>query len=291
MSKKIKLTSRGKIVISVISAILVIAISVTGFSVFKSNSTPDYAEEVYGYAISHILEQSIINEQNSRAELRQNIEDANKLVKETDGKIFDASRANLQTYLDNISGIPDSKITESTNFIDYVKSEKNVRTYIGTLDEKQKALQEDYDTWTKSRSEFEESTGTIQKELEGGIEDVSNLEQQIQENLTEQEKRAKELEKQIQEKKKSEERNKPTPSISQPNIPTQNPTSQPSTPSKPTPTEKPKPTNPTTTPEKPSVEPNPKPTDTPKPSSPPEDAEENETNANGNTTMIGQGNG
>lgn len=286
MSKKIKLTSRGKIVISVISAILVIAISVTGFSVFKNNSTPDYAEEVYGYGISRILEQSIINEQNSRAELRQNIEDANKLVKETDGKIFDASRANLQTYLDNISGIPDSKIAESTNFIDYVKSEKNVRTYIRTLDEKQKALQEDYDTWTKSRSEFEENTGTIQKELEGGIEDVSNLEQQIQENLTEQEKRAKELEKQIQEKQKSEERNKPTPSIPQPNIPTQNPTSPPSTPSKP------EPTKPTTTPtEKPSVEPNPKPTDTPKPTSPPEDAEENETNANGNTTMIGQGNG
>ena len=300
MSKKIKLTSRGKIVISVISAILVIAISVAGFSVFKNNSTPDYAEEVYGYGISHILEQSIVNEQSAREELRQNIEDANKLVKETDGKIFDASRANLQTYVNNIIDVPDSQKVESENFVDYVNSEKRIRSFINNLSDKQTALQNSYDAWSESRNEMDKSADELENDFTTGISNADELEKAIQRNIEESERLAQEREEKIrlreEERRRNSQQNKPQTIPTQPSVP------QPVEPEKPTQKPSPEPTKPPSTPTlKPTPTPTEKPvsppktTPTPKPTNPVETtppADENEgTEMPGDATMIGQENG
>lgn len=300
MSKKIKLTSRGKIVISVISAILVIAISVAGFSVFKNNSTPDYAEEVYGYGISHILEQSIVNEQSAREELRQNIEDANKLVKETDGKIFDASRANLQTYVNNITEVPDTQKVESENFIDYVNSEKRIRSFINNLSDKHTALQNSYDAWSESRNEMDKSADELENDFTTGISNADELEKAIQRNIEESERLAQEREEKIrlreEERRRNSQQNKPQTIPTQPSVP------QPVEPEKPTQKPSPEPTKPPSTPTpKPTPTPTEKPvsppktTPTPKPTNPVETtppADENEgTEMPGDATMIGQENG
>lgn len=301
MSKKIKLTSRGKVVVSVIAAILIISVSIAGFSVFKNHSTPDYAEEVYGYGISHILEQSITNEQSAREELRQNIEDANKLVKETDGKIFDASRANLQTYVNNITEVPDTQKVESENFIDYVNSEKRIRSFINNLSDKQTALQNSYDAWLESRNIMDKSADELENDLTTGISNADELEKAIQKNIEESERLAQEREEKIrlreEERRRNSQQNKPQtaptqPSVPQPVEPTQ-PTQKPSpAPTKPPSTPTPKPTE---KPVSPPSSPSPTPTPTPKPTNPVETtppADENEgTEMPGDATMIGQENG
>lgn len=301
MSKRIKLTSRGKVVVSVIAAILVIAISIAGFSVFKNNLTPDYAEEVYGYGISHILEQSITNEQSAREELRQNIEDADKLVKETDGKIFDASRANLQTYLNNITDVPDSQIVESENFIDYVHSEKRIRSFINNLSDKQTALQNSYDDWSESRNEMDKSADELENDLTTGISNADELEKAIQKNIEEAERLAQEREEEIrlreEERRRNSQQNKPQTAPTQPSAP------QPVEPAKPTQKPSPAPTKPPSTPtlkptEKPVSPPSspPAPTPTEKPTKPaetptPPDDENENVEMPGDATMIGQNNG
>lgn len=301
MSKKIKLTSRGKIVISVIAAILVISVSIVGFSIFKNRSTPDYAEEVYTYSINAILEQSITNEQSAREELRENIENANKLVKETDGKIFDASRANLQTYINNISEVPDTQKVESENFVDYVNSEKRIRSFINNLSEKQTALQNSYDTWSESRNEMNKSADKLENDLTTGISNADELEKAIQKNIDEAERLAQEREEEIrlkeEERRRNAQQNKSQnspvqPSVSQPVEPTQ-PTQKPS----PTPTKSP--STPTPQPTEEPVSPpssSPKPTPTEKPTKPAETpTPTNDENENvempGDATMIGQNNG
>lgn len=298
MSKKIKLTSRGKVVVSVIAAILVISVSIAGFSIFKNHSTPDYAEEVYGYGISHILEQSITNEQNARAELRQNIEDADKLVKETDGKIFDASRANLQTYVNNIADVPDSQIVESENFIDYVNSEKRIRSFINNLSDKQTELQKSYDAWSKSRNQMNKSADELANNLTAGISNADELEKAIQQNIEESERLAQEREEQIrlreEERRKNSQQNKPQTVPTQPSAPqpeeSENPTQNPSpaptkTPKTPTPTPTDKPFSPPKTP----TPTTPKPT-TPTETTPPAD-ENDGAEMHGDAAMIGNNNG
>lgn len=280
MSKKLRITRKGKTVIAITAAVGLILSGITAVALWNPSEPDNYTDEVYSYSMGIILSRSKENESNSRQELREKIEEANILLKDTDGKIFDGSRTNLQTYITNIKDIPDSQIVESDNLIDYVKSEERIGSFIDNLSEKQEALQTSYDKWLETRTEQDKNTTEINEEVNSGITDADELEKTIQENIQEAERIQEEREEQRRKLEEKNKKQKQTPPR-QPTIPSPSLPVSPTTPPAPTPTTSPSPTS------TPAPTPTEKPSTTPSiPTSPVE-----EDNEDAQNSMIGQDNG
>lgn len=280
MSKKLRITRKGKTVIAITAAVGLILSGITAVALWNRSEPDNYTDEVYSYSIGVILSQSKENESKARQELREKIEKANSLLKDTDGRIFDSSRTNLETYITNIKDIPDSQIVESDNFIDYVNSEKRVESFIDNLSEKQEALQTSYDKWLETRTEQDKNANEINEEVNSGITNADELEKTIQKNIQEAERIQEEREQQRRElEEKNKRQNQDT--AQQPTAPSPSLPASPATPPAPTPTTSPSPTStPAPTPtEKPSTMPS-------IPTSPVE-----EDNEDAQNSMIGQDNG
>lgn len=280
MSKKLQITSRGKVVI-VIGVVIALIAGGVGMRTLTSSASDSNADQVYAYSMITMLDAAKENENNVREELRQDIEKANTLLNDTNGKIFDSTRTDFQVYVNNIIEVPDSQIIESDNIIDYVNSETKIRSFITNLSGKRESLQTSYDSWKEIRNELDESTGEAQEAITEDISEAEKKAKTIQDNINELERKAEEREKEIQAAKDRINQNKPKPAPTPAPKPTvapapvnPSPTPKPTTPESPAPTTKPAPPV--------------KPTPTEKPTTPTPPPEEDE---DVDTSMIGQNNG
>jgi len=280
--KKLILTQKGKIAIG-----LAIALSIIGFFAVMSYFVGDNTESeipasaVYSYSINNMVSESAIKEQEARELLRTEIESADKLIEDSEGKVFDSSRANLEIYLQNIRNIPDSQIVESNNIQDYANSEKRIRGFIVALSAKKDALQESYDQWGEERENLTNDQKTLQEEINSNSGSNTELEELLKEKQeagnTAENDRTQRLEELLEERRTVVPKQPTQPSNPPVEQPTKSPEPNTPPPSKtPEPTNKPTPT-PTPTP-KPTTTPS-SPTPTPTPSSDPEKPEPEETSA------------
>lgn len=292
-NKKLTLTQRGKITLSVTVAASIVILGLLGYYLISENSKTNVdSAAIYSYSVNYMLEESKNNENEARDNLREKIEESDKLIKDSDGKVFDGSRANLEVYLSNIREIPDSQIVESDNIIDYVNSEKRINGFLSSLTEKHNALQSSYDNWTKKREGLDKTQETLQEEISQGSLTVTELEELLAEKkqqgsdaATDREALREELEKRYAEQNRNNTPvNKPTVPVAKPTTPVEKPTPTKAPVEKPTQKEPTKPTVPpkTTKPVTPTTPPKTTkpvpPTSTPVPTTPPVDTETPEDN-------------
>lgn len=184
---KLRITKKGKIVLAFGVTVLLLATLAISSAVYK-NQREVMASQSFSYAIHKIEESAIKNELNVRTTLTEKMKISEKLIKDSEGKVFTASRANLQTYLDSISALPKTKFSDDDETITYVNSRNRVLTALNELNKKNAALQKELSQWTEKKEaqtkedavRAEKETGSdterakIEEELRQGVQDTIN---------------------------------------------------------------------------------------------------------------------
>lgn len=179
--KKMKITRKGRLSITILVIVVITIVVVsTFFMIMKPRIS---ADELYAYEINYMLEQSRTQESAIRDELQSNIERADTLIKESDGKIFDSSRTDLETYVNNVREIPESQPVDSDNLLDYVESEQRIAQFNHSLVLRINSLQESYDSWTDKRAELDANEEELQEEINETTENISSLEEQLRNKM------------------------------------------------------------------------------------------------------------
>lgn len=258
-STKLTLTTRGKVTLIVLLAVIVLAsFGISSYFIHKSSENKISAEKTYTYSMHIMLNQAQAEEKAAREELDNNLKNARTLLDNSSGKVFDGSRSNLQIYVNNISEVPDSKQITSNNINDYVASTKRVKEFNTSLLEKHDALDESYTSWNSTREKLNQESSDLQQQIDEGTITVSELEKLLANKQQEGEEAARErdeLLRLLEQQKRNAQPVKPTTPVEKPSTPAEKPTTTPTspTPTAPTPTSTPteSPTTPPTTPPSP----------------------------------------
>lgn len=129
--------------------IIVLSVIVTSAFLMQSDIAKSHAEEViHNQQLMAEQRAVIINEdKNTIEQIKSLVIDSDKLLKQTDGKVYTVNRANMRVVLESINYGKSLSVDETAETSTIKKDYDKNKVVLASLQEKNKLLAEDYRVW------------------------------------------------------------------------------------------------------------------------------------------------
>lgn len=184
-SRKVHKPHKKNNTIWVISlSLIIITVLIGGYLIIShvQENSQEQSNKAYHYAMNNILVTAQQQEITARSNLQSKIDYANTLLNDTNGKIFDSSRPNLQNQLVSSNIALETKTPNSNDYHEYIKTTNILQNASRVLQQRIDALQDSYDSWNESHNISTTESAQNQESINSKTSQFSSLEDLILSN-------------------------------------------------------------------------------------------------------------